>query len=528
MKSEEYWALRALQREAETHHDMSDTLKRLAGLYHEADQELSKMIERVFLSYQKYAAVDEKTARELLSAQETAGLLAELRKLYDETGDTAALAKLNAPAYGYRISRLQAVRRAIGAELDKLAAQEEKAGSGRLVKAYDDSYYKTMYDTLPELPGVPAVPLSPDTVSQALRSAWKGENYSSRLWKNRDLLAEEAGKIIDTGIISGKSIQNMTAELSDAMDTGAFAASRLLRSEVNRMHNDAEIQSYREMNLREYRFLATLDARTCTACGKLDGKVFPVSEAKTGVNLPPLHPNDRCTTVAVMPGENEEHGTRIARDPETGRNYKVPGSMTYEQWRKDVCEKYGADSLKIAQKKYWNRKADTVQMKKMREIIGAEVPGNLADFQKLKYNEPEKWEDIKGLCQYKAKYPAAESKHYYIYRDLRALGIKNGIVLPPERVTSYILEDTLSKNPAHIMERMKERHISDDDVHNYVRNSLVMFSQWKASRKAFYSQNGVTVVTKLDGDWIAKTAWSKHDFDEQTLIILEVVQKYVK
>lgn len=88
-----------------------------------------------------FAAIDDQKARELLSTQETSELLADLRKQFEATGDAEALAKLNAPAYGYRISRLQATRRAIDAELDKLAGQEETAGSRQLVKAYDDSYY---------------------------------------------------------------------------------------------------------------------------------------------------------------------------------------------------------------------------------------------------------------------------------------------------------------------------------------------------------------------------------------------------
>lgn len=119
MKSDEYWALRALQREAESHGSTQDMLKRLAMMYGEAGKELVRMIDRIFQNYRKYTGVSEQEARRLLSVQETAELLAELRKEYGETGDTEALAKLNAPAYGYRISRLQAARRAIEAELDK-------------------------------------------------------------------------------------------------------------------------------------------------------------------------------------------------------------------------------------------------------------------------------------------------------------------------------------------------------------------------------------------------------------------------
>ena len=134
----------------------------------------------------------------------------------------------------------------------------------------------------------------------------------------------------------------------------------------------------------------------------------------------------------------------------------------------------------------------------------------------------------KGFYQYKAKHPTAGIEYYDIYHELQTLGIKKGVVLPPGKVSSYILEDSAAKDPAHIMKRMKERHITDDDVHDYVNNALVMFDQWKGTRKAFYSSEGVTVVTKHDDGWIAKTAMGKSDFDEDAEKILEVVKKYVK
>ncbi|MBE6723148.1 MAG: hypothetical protein E7572_11875 [Ruminococcaceae bacterium] len=355
MKSDEYWQMRALQREAESHSDAEKVQQRLRMLYEQADKNLKKQIHKIFDAYVDYTGIDEQKARELLSTQESAELLAELRKQYEETSDAEVLAKLNAPAYGYRISRLQAARRAVEAELDKLAVQEEKTGTGQLVDTYDKSYYKTAYDTLPELPNAPVVPLSQDVVSEAVQNKWDGKNYSERVWKNRDKLAQEAGRIIDSSAASGASISQMTAELSDLMDVGSYVAARLIRTEVNRMHNNAALASYTAMGLKEYKYLATLDCHTCAVCGALDGKVFPIAEAHTGVNFPPIHPNDRCTTVPKIPGVNGSDGSRTARNPETGRNYRVPVDMDYEEWRKSISEKYGTNGIQTAQKKYWNR-----------------------------------------------------------------------------------------------------------------------------------------------------------------------------
>ena len=42
-------------------------------------------------------------------------------------------------------------------------------------------------------------------------------------------------------------------------------------------------------------------------CRKMDGKIFYVSEAKQGINLPPFHQGCRCTTIAYFePDEFDE------------------------------------------------------------------------------------------------------------------------------------------------------------------------------------------------------------------------------
>lgn len=62
-----------------------------------------------------------------------------------------------------------------------------------------------------------------------------------------------------------------------------------------------------------------------------------------------------------------------------------------------------------------------------------------------------------------------------------------------------------------------------------MNSAKVMFAQWNGQRLVFYSDEGISVITKLEsGEWLAKTVWKKEDFDETTLKKLEVINKYVK
>ena len=141
--------------------------------------------------------------------------------------------------------------------------------------------------------------------------------------------------------------------------------------------------------------------------------------------------------------------------------------------------------------------------------------------------------DLKGLDKYREKVPNAELWHYRLDKVLheQKLVMPKAYVVPTEHKKAYILEDKAHKKyPAHIMKRMLERNITDDQVQKYVDTAIFSLSHYNDTRLAYYSIDGVTVLTKTadyDGiEWITKTTWSKADFDETTDKILKEAKKY--
>ena len=80
------------------------------------------------------------------------------------------------------------------------------------------------------------------------------------------------------------------------------------------------------MGIEQYKYLATLDERMCETCSPLDGKIFYIKDAVEGVNYPSMHPHCRCTTTFPR-----NYAARWARDPHSGKGYKIP-DMTYSEW----------------------------------------------------------------------------------------------------------------------------------------------------------------------------------------------------
>ena len=161
------------------------------------------------------------------------------------------------------------------------------------------------------------------------------------------------------------------------------------------MAAEATEQGYRETGVKSYRFEAALDLKTCSVCGALDQREFPLAEHETGINYPPLHPRCRCTTVPVT--EFRIGSKRAARNPSTDKTEYVEKNMTYEEWRKKYVEDDSAGAL--ADRKQKSIDADRKQFEKYRAVFGKEMPRSLAAFQNMKYNDSEKWSDFQSRKQ---------------------------------------------------------------------------------------------------------------------------------
>ena len=338
MRSDLYWEERALQREEYARRASTRAIKtKTVKLYAKAQKDLDARINRIFSRYAANGELTPEEARRMLNTKEAEAELEALRKELNNIKDPVikrkALARLNAPAYAARINRLEALKANIETETALLADREKRELKRLLEDVSGDTYYRSIYDTqIGTGLGFEFSALPKGAVNAIVNDRWKGANFSDRIWQNTSALANSAYGIVARGIMTGAGPQVMARQLADAMQSGMYSSMRLIRTETNRVHNAAEKAAYEEEGITEYRFLATLDGRTCDVCGALDSKTFPVSEAKEGVNYPPLHPNDRCTTTAVIEGQNRAELKRRALDPETGKTVLILAETTYEEW----------------------------------------------------------------------------------------------------------------------------------------------------------------------------------------------------
>lgn len=345
MKNAEYWAGRmellneSLMRRADV------LLPEIQKAYETAAESIGQQIESF---YQRYAAQEGITlaeAKRLLAPKERQrfGMTIEsyIKAAEQGTADPKWIKQLERTAARARISRLEALRLQMRQQIELLEGWKDSAMTQTLGEVFRECFYQTGYEIQRGL-GVGAAFATIDTekIGKVLAKPWApdGKNFSARIWgDDRGKLLHTLETTLTTGIITGESPQKTIGKVRKAMGSSRAAAGRLVLTEGAAFAAMGRQECYERLGVKQFAFLATLDAKTCGLCADMDGQVFDLEDYTIGVTAPPLHPNDRCTTVPHFDDEFSAENMRVARGGD-GKAYYVPASMTYPEWKKAFVE----------------------------------------------------------------------------------------------------------------------------------------------------------------------------------------------
>ena len=338
-----YWEKRSIDVEKLIQDRNDQTVIKVNEYFESVMKELNEQIRKIFNTYLTDSGMSIQEALKMLNTKQTRDAYNTLKRIYERTDDPdlkqEILNRLNAPAYASRIARIEALRNLIFCEAQSVGWYTEKMLKPRMIDAYSTSFYQTHY-TIQKGTGLAYDfnNLSNPAVKAAIATDWKGSNYSKRIWKNTDKLANDLVEILTRGLLSGISGKKMATELNKRMQSGRYEADRLIRTEVNYVAGQARLKAYGDTGAKKYIYIATLDLRTSAVCRKLDKTIHLVKDAEVGVNFPPMHPNCRSVDSAYIDGRDYSKLQRRARNPITGETELVPANMTYREWYKKYVE----------------------------------------------------------------------------------------------------------------------------------------------------------------------------------------------
>ena len=452
-----YWDKRAVRRLTEAEKQGEAYSKRIQKIYERASKNIQRDIEDIYRNYSKATGLDVQTLKELLTATET-------KKLWDEM-KRRGLDKYVKGNYKARITRLEQLQAQLYTKVKEIYPQEQTEHTACYTGVIDDTYYKAIYDTqMGTGYDFTFSTLDDNLVKGILNERWSGKNYSQRIWGNTDLLAQSVSEIVGGALMSGQSIAKTSRQIRERFDVGKYYADRLVRTECNHFHNEADAMAYEEMGVDKYVFLAVLDTRTSTICQNLDNDVFPLAEKKVGVNYPPMHPNCRSTTRAYMGEEIEKTLQRRARNPVTGEN-EVIGNVSYKEWAKQ----HGIDVPTVQKQP----KAPPVPPKQddFHEIT------NAIDFQYGKYTDKDfyDWEDHYDERNKSVNLSAKELENIETYTEGGHIGMNGASRNDTERLKRLGYTDEViarARQNADALEKTLSKYELDTDIvtHRFERD----------------------------------------------------------
>lgn len=291
MNSSDYWA----EREAEA-------LKN----YIRDEQEYDRQIKTIYASmldncqkeidafYNRYASAEGISIAEAKRRVSKADIAAYERKAakYGKDKDFSKQANEEMRLYNatMRINRLEMLKANIGLELI--------AGHDELEKFMGDILQGRTIEELERQAGIlgKTIRNNAEKANAIVNASFHNATFSDRIWEYQDLLRQDVGKLLQSGLIAGKNPRVLARAIKNVFGQSTYNCERLMRTEMARVQTEAQRQSFVRNGFEQYEFIANSDR--CDICADLDGKHFDVEDMMPGENAPPMHPNCRCSVAA--------------------------------------------------------------------------------------------------------------------------------------------------------------------------------------------------------------------------------------
>ncbi len=358
MKNSDYWKARFGQLEAAQNKKGMQCYADIERQYRQAQKQIEGQIAAWYQRFADNNGVTLTDARKMLTSKELEELKWDINE-YIRYGEENAIngtwvRQLENASARYHISRLEALKLQTQQSIEAMFGDQLDSLASTMRDIYKSGYYRTAFELQKGVGvGWDFATLDDRAISKVVNKPWAadGQNFSSRVWRNKQKLVNELNTTLTQNIILGQDPQKAIDEIARKMNTSKTNAGRLVMTEEAFFSSAAQKDCFNELDVELFEIVATLDAHTSEICQEMDGKVFPMSQWEVGVTAPPFHVWCRTTTVPAFGDEFDTIGERAARGGD-GKTYYVPGDMNYEDWKKafvgggdksgfDVCDQNG-------------------------------------------------------------------------------------------------------------------------------------------------------------------------------------------
>jgi phage putative head morphogenesis protein, SPP1 gp7 family len=301
MTSQEYWSKRETEQLKRNIRDETLYTQEINKIYDNMMDNIQREINGFYAKYATSEGITLADAKKRVSQLDidTYNRKAE-RYVKNRTFGKVANEEMRLYNATMKINRLEMLKSNIGLELVR--------GFDELQKYYDTILTDRTLTEFERQAGIlgKSIQNNQKLAHSIVNASFHNARFSDRVWMHQDMLKNELAGLLKTGLIQGRNPRVLATHLRKLFGVSKANSERLMRTELARVQTETQKRSYIENGYDKYEWISTEDSKVCDACARIDGQIFDVKDMQVGVNAPPIHPQDRCSTAAYMDREEFE------------------------------------------------------------------------------------------------------------------------------------------------------------------------------------------------------------------------------
>lgn len=301
--SSSYWKKRQQQLNNSLEKDEIYLKKRLAAIYRMEERRLEREIASYYTNYGKDNVIEYRKLLERLSDEDYQLLMERMDDFAQQYPEYAHLMPVRESIY--RLNRLEGLEKSVQMQQLEMGIKEQQAVQQHLEKQAENCFKALQFDLgISNTYGV-VHGMNKEIMVDVVGTRWvNGQNFSDRIWGNRQKLADLLNDKISAGFARGDNYASMVRTVRQQFTASRNAAFRLIYTEGTFVMNETKARAVQDTF--DYYSLSTVgDSKVCEVCEAIqdETEAEPVkfSERVAGENFPPMHPWCRCTYTIVVP-----------------------------------------------------------------------------------------------------------------------------------------------------------------------------------------------------------------------------------
>ncbi|HFI0121401.1 TPA: hypothetical protein ACGOTU_000128 [Streptococcus suis] len=322
-----------------------DRDKLLAQIYQESFDRMQKEIDGFYMRYASREGLTKQEAMKRVSEMDVTKFADKAAKAVKEKDFSHATNEwLKVYNLKMKVSRLELLRAELALEIQNLTAEVNEVFD----KARTDEYLNE-YKRQAGILGISSSGAK-KRMQAILDADFYGQKFSARVWGGlglRATLQRDVFGSLNRIFTDMGGFKSERDRLAKKFLTSKYNAQRLLKTEISRIVSQTGLAMLNNNNFTHIIYVAEPGA--CDLCGPLDKVAIPISEAKMGVNIGPMHPNCKCSFYGQILMEKKDGSNNIDEYEAWNSNtLEKDKEKAYNQGMKNSGAIYGA----------WNAKND--------------------------------------------------------------------------------------------------------------------------------------------------------------------------